>query len=184
MNETLLVFLVIFLPLFILKLIRLIFRFSKSIKKESGDQVFLAEGLDDLCCFALEITTESADCCLAIKREGKDEKIQDDFTIKRDDTVPFKKKRGLKSRISKRRANKKRNKVLQLISKEEKISLDFICMKASISKNKLIEIISELPDYFIDDAYIINRKLLAKDYQSHLYDKIREIHKQKSIEDK
>ncbi|MHA1186384.1 MAG: hypothetical protein ACTSSK_05840 [Candidatus Heimdallarchaeota archaeon] len=172
MNESTISLIVFFVSLYVFLQIRFLVRYRRMKRYKNNDigSLHISDVPELLYCCndcACEIGAIAED----LKGDGDDRKVvqSEKSTIKR------KRIRRIK-RTSKE--DKIRNKVLKFVKDKERTSLSLLCEKTSTSKDQVIAIIIESPDFSIDDDFILNNKLLATKEQAHLWKKISEKHRQ------
>ncbi len=185
MTEKALALLVFFFTLSLFAQIRFLLRWRK-MKKFKGNfpGIVLAdipiEGL--LCC--AQCGCECLSSVGAIRDYAKQE-MEDSDSRKPESKPPIGRRRGYRKRVRQLyKRERERRRIIKLASKKEKTSIDWISKKASVPKERIVEILSRDSDYSIDDAYVLNKKLISKEEQADLFEKIREINIQADKERK
>ncbi|MHA1122303.1 MAG: hypothetical protein ACTSPC_05770 [Candidatus Heimdallarchaeota archaeon] len=189
MNEKALALATFFLTIVTFTIIRFVFRLKKIRKtQEKLPVVLYADALDVLLCCGESGCGECGCGCLSSADAVKDyvkQETEDYDSRKHEPKPPIGKRRGYKIRKRQEsRKDRERSKVIRIASAKEKTNIDWVVKKASLPKERVIEILKEEPDFTVDDAYVINKKLLAKDEQAHLYEMIREKHAKEEKEQK
>ncbi|NHJ06065.1 MAG: hypothetical protein EAX90_14655 [Candidatus Heimdallarchaeota archaeon] len=153
MNETLIVFLVIFLPIIVLSYLKPLLKLRKIRRNDNRNlEAFFFGDIAFCCCnflqcaAELEPTIDSGDLS-STNRNLAYEELQ-----KRKSSMSEKEKEEIEMK-----------KIKSVISEKQKTSLWWISTKTTIPKERIIELITKDPNYSIENEYIINIGLLGQE---------------------
>ncbi|HUU79286.1 MAG TPA: hypothetical protein VMX55_13150 [candidate division Zixibacteria bacterium] len=151
MNETVTVFLAIFLPIIVLSHLKTLLKLRK-IRRNGNripDDFFLSELLT--CC------GDFVQCAAALDDASGD---SDQTKTRRE--IAYEEIEKRKSSMSEKEKEKiELKKIKSVISEKQKTSLWWISTKTTIPKERIIELITKDPNYTIENEYIINIGLLG-----------------------